>query len=140
MDFKDILITYEMHLDVIKRMKKTGLESTDFILGMARSNFYWFQEMSAYVEREYEQIDIDSVNREQYKVEGNLPHHLVKYRGEIIAIYSDDYGQQDYAVIRGQEYAGGSYNFMALDEFMYQVDRILLEEFLGDGDLCRDDG
>ena len=31
-------------------------------------------------------------------------------------------------------------NFMALDEFMYQVDRVLLEEFLGDGDLCRDDG
>ena len=60
------------------------------------------------------------------------PFKIIRYRNIDIPVYDDDYGQQDFAVINGEEISGGSYNFFAHEEFMNYVDRMLEKKYLED--------
>jgi hypothetical protein len=65
-----------------------------------------------------------------YEHNGDWPSRLISYRGEIIPVFIDDYGQQLFTFIRGEEHTGGSFNLFAEEEFMYEMDLVLEREFL----------
>lgn len=131
MEFADVLEIYEMFLKRIRRFKKAGAFSEEYLEGMRRQNFIWFQDLSLQTSgKEWRELEgIEEVVKD-YEFEGELPYRLILYRGVILPIYRDDYGQQDFTVIRNRVISGGSYNSFAVDEFIYEVDKILEEEFL----------
>jgi hypothetical protein len=141
MEFKELLEIYKHQLYFIKRHQKLGSYTDDYLMGRRHANFRWFQDMLLFVvNREYEILDATEEELKAYEHDGDWPSRLISYRGEIIPVFIDDYGQQLFTVIRGEEHSGGSFNIDAEEDFMYQMDAVLEEEFLGDGDLCRDDG
>lgn len=135
MKFNDILEFYEFNLFNIKQFRKRKLYNEDYIEGMMRQNFTWFENLASQYPNRYKEVSVkNDKNLEKYRFEDQLPFKFVLYRGEKIPVYDDDYGQQDFAVIRGQVVSGGAYNFMSAEEFVYYMDRVLEQEFLEKGD------
>lgn len=135
MKFNDILEFYEFNLFNIKKFRKRKLYNEDYIEGMMRQNFTWFENLASQYPNRYKEVSVkNDKNLEKYRFEDQLPFKFVLYRGEKIPVYDDDYGQQDFAVIRGQVVSGGAYNFMSAEEFVYYMDRVLEQEFLEKGD------
>lgn len=135
MKFNDILAFYEFNLFNIKQFRKRKLYNEDYIEGMMRQNFTWFENLASQYPNRYKEVSVkNDKNLEKYRFEDQLPFKFVLYRGEKIPVYDDDYGQQDFAVIRGQVVSGGAYNFMSAEEFVYYMDRVLEQEFLEKGD------
>ena len=143
MKFDDVLDLYEFNLFNIKVFRERKFYSEDYIEGMIRQNFSWFEAMARECPSRYQQVVVkDSEDLEDYRFENQLPFKFILYRGEKIPVYDDDYGQQDFAVIRGKVVSGGTYNLMAPDEFVYYMDQVLEREFLekGDEEPCHVDG
>ena len=143
MKFDDIISFYEFNLGNIKVFKERKFYSEDYIEGMIRQNFSWFEAMARQCPSRYQEVLVkDGEDVEDYRFENQLPLKFVLYRGEKIPVYDDDYGQQDFAVIRGQVVSGGTYNFMAAEDFVYYMDQVLEQEYLekGDEELCHVDG
>lgn len=143
MKFNDILGFYEFNLDNIKQFRERKFYSEDYIEGMRRQNFSWFESMATLCPSRYTEVLVkDGEDVEDYRFENQLPFKFILYRDEKIPVYDDDYGQQDFAVIRGKVVSGGTYNFMSAEEFVYYLDRILEQEFLekGDEEPCHVDG
>ena len=131
MEFNDVLTAYAMQLATIKRFSQIGAYSEDYLLGRRVANFYWLQDMINFTGRDYvERTNVSDEELKQYEFDGDWPYKLIEYRGEVIPVFYDDYGQQDYVVIRGEVCSGGSYNLNALDEFMYEMDIVLEREYL----------
>lgn len=60
------------------------------------------------------------------------PVDKVKYRGERISVYDDDYGQAYYFLYKGKTYGCGAYNFDYIGEIMSVVDDDLDKVFYVD--------
>lgn len=143
MKFNDILDFYECNLFNIKQFRERKLYSEDYIDGMLRQNLKWFRAMASQCSSRYKEVFVGEGEKvEEYRFENQLPFKFIVYRDEKIPVYDDDYGQQDFAVIRGQVVSGGAYNFMSAEEFVYYMDEVLEREFLekGDEELCHADG
>ena len=143
MKFEDILDFYECNLFNIKQFKERKFYSDDYIEGMLRQNLKWFRVMASQCPSRYKEVSVrKGAKVEEYRFENQLPFKFIVYRGEKIPVYDDDYGQQDFAVIRGQVVSGGAYNFMSAEEFVYYMDEVLEREFLekGDEESCHVDG
>ena len=143
MKFDDILGFYQFNLSNIKVFKERKFYSEDYIEGMIRQNFSWFEAMAMQCPSRYQEVLVkDGEDVEDYRFENQLPLKFILYRGEKIPVYDDDYGQQDFAVIRGKVISGGAYNFMAAEDFVYYMDQVLEREFLekGDEEPCHVDG
>ncbi len=130
MEFNDVLTAYAMQLATIKRFSEKGAYSEDYLLGRRAANFYWLQDMINFTGREYEILDATEEELKAYEHNGDWPSRLISYRGEIIPVFIDDYGQQLFTFIRGEEHTGGSFNFFAEEEFMYEMDLVLEREYL----------
>jgi hypothetical protein len=66
--------------------------------------------------KEYKYID-------EFKQE-YLPYKALVYRGEVIPIYMDENGQQDFIVYHDKIYCGGAYNLAAEIDFCSFIDKI----------------
>ena len=130
MEFNDVLTAYAMQLATIKRFSEKGAYSEDYLLGRRVANFYWLQDMINFTGREYEILDATEEELKAYEHNGDWPSRLISYRGEIIPVFIDDYGQQLFTFIRGEEHTGGSFNLFAEEEFMYEMDLVLEREYL----------
>ena len=81
----------------------------------------------------FEEIPVGDLSPEevsQYSNQSCPLYSIIKYRDQIIPVYNDDYGQQMYAVFRGRELSGGSYNFNYIDAFLPTVDEMLDRELI----------
>ena len=141
--FRDILLEYHLRLARIKldidRGDKSLLETSD----TRYVNLKWFQYIrdNAFNYDDFiEEIrDKRTLNRKEFRLsksqrcpgcEDGKPYKAIKYRNVLIPIYDDDYGQQDFAVINGEEISGGCYNFNSHIEFINYVDYMLEKKYL----------
>jgi len=80
--------------------------------------------------------DLTDEQKEQYKhPDPQFPLcGLLEYRGQIVPMYDDDYGQQVFAVFRGRDLIGGSYNTEYCDSFIGEIDYALDREIAFNGE------
>lgn len=134
MNFKEILERYENDIEYANRMltpdslsffKKTE----EYWTGYKRASYKWFQDMKAELnfkpeivdmteEEKIENIYIDEYNNYFY------PCQWLKYRDELIPIYIDDYGQQEFIKYKNRFFYGGSYNIYAEYDFCSFIDTV----------------
>lgn len=81
-------------------------------------------------------IDLTDEQKEQYKhPDPQFPLcGLLEYRGQVVPMYDDDYGQQVFAVFRGRDIAGGAYNMEYYDSFINEIDYVLDHEIAFNGE------
>lgn len=134
MKFEDFLEKYESEIDYANRMLKPS--SLAFY---KKTREYWQGYKKAYhnilefmkgelgflpktvnmTEEERKQNIFIDENGNEY-----IPYKWLEYRKEKVAIYADDYGQQDFIIFRDKEYFGGAYNFCAEYDFCSFIDTI----------------
>ena len=130
MNFEDALAIYESYLFRIRRYQKSGYYSQAYLDGMRSQNLSWFRDIVLDQDLVgWKRVDVDL---SQFVYDGNEPLYVISYRGKLIPVYNDDYGQQVFAVINGKEFSGGAYNLYPEDYFTYQVDKLLEKEILGE--------
>ena len=144
-EFRDILLEYHFRLNVIKTRIERGEESLLETSQERYINLKWYQFIRdmAFDKEEYLQLikDKRTLNRKEFLLpedkrcpgcEDGRPYMIIKYREVLIPGYDDDYGQQDFAVIFGEDVSGGAYNFFSFIEFINHVDYMLEKKFLVD--------
>lgn len=74
-----------------------------------------------------EQKELVYIERDEkgIPIHNDEPYQILEYKGLSIPIYSDDYGQQDFIVLGNEVFGGGAYNFGAIYDFMYLIDKWL---------------
>ncbi len=55
-----------------------------------------------------------------------VPDHVVQFKDIVAPVYVDDYGQQDFIRVDGQDYGAGAYNFYPDEYFEYELRHIWL--------------
>ncbi len=102
-----------------------------------RINHFWLSELKLYFDnyyKEYRKEDFTPEKwaelQEKYAYKEEKPYALIVYRGVVIPMLADDYGQQDFTVIFGEVRGGGAYNFNAADDFCGMVDYYLEKEYM----------
>ena len=81
-------------------------------------------------------IDLTDEQKEQYKhPDPQFPLcGLLEYRGQVVPMYDDDYGQQVFAIFRGRDLVGGAYNMWYCDSFIDEIDYALDHEIAFNGE------
>ena len=134
MNFKEILERYENDIEYANRMltpdslsffKKTE----EYWKGYKRASYKWFQDMKAELSFKPEVIDMTEEEKAEniYIDEYNnyfYPDQWLKYRDELIPIYVDDYGQQEFIKYKNRFFYGGSYNIYAEYDFCSFIDTV----------------
>lgn len=134
MEFQELLEQYENNIQYANRMmtpeslsffKKT----IDYWNGFKHANFKWFQTMKDYSnfkpftrepkKKEKEELRYTNMNGDIFE-----PCAILEYRNEIVPIYNDDYGQQEFILYKDNIISGGTYNLMADYDFCHEIDRI----------------
>ena len=130
MKFNDLLQEYENKLNYVKRMTTSDAlsfyhKTKDYWDGYLKSSFDWFQQMKMLCE-DFNPKVRTATEKESTKYRNadgcSSLNGILEYRGEIIPVYNDDYGQQKFAVYLGREISGGSYNFCCEYDFCYEID------------------
>jgi len=127
MTYEQLLTCYELALDLVKMQRERGHKSPDFLDGFQKGalQMYW----SARDETDFKpQIDPATPEEKKkfYDPESKEePFGILRYRGQEVPVYDDDYGQQEYIIFRGETYCGGAYNFGADYDFCSYVDNVL---------------
>jgi len=62
-------------------------------------------------------------NKEYEIVEA--PYGVLEYRDQIIPVYSDDAGQQDYCIFKNHTIASGAYELFPVSVFVYEIDYLM---------------
>ena len=128
MKFEDVLAIYESYLFRIRRYKRSGYYSQEYLDGMRIQNLNWFRDIVLDNDLVgWRRIDVDL---SKFIYEGQEPLYVIIYRDVLIPIYNDEYGQQVFAVIGGKEFSGGAYNSFPEDYFTYEADKLLEKRFL----------
>ena len=124
---KELIENYNNQVDWIRYHARNQYQSLDWCIGALKTNFNWLRDLSqgdrifGYAIIPFE--DLSTETREQYKhPEFGDVLKILYYRDRVIPVYSDDYGQQDVAIIDGVIQGAGAYNFFAVEEFMDMVD------------------
>ena len=133
--FKELRRLYLFNLSNIKVRKEREIISEERAFGELRYNFHWYNDiLTFFIDREYESIravNLGENEREQYKhTELGEVSYLLKYLDYCIPVYIDDYGQQEVAVIEGEEIGAGAYNMEAEEFFCYVLDQRFEKQFL----------
>ena len=134
MEFIEILEKYENDIDYVNRMLSPKClsfykKTKEYWAGYKRAVYNWFQfmKLECNFKPETEEISEEESRNLIYVDEFNnyyFPFQWLKYRGEKIPVYSDDYGQQDFIVYKGKSFYGGSYNFESRFDFCSFIDTI----------------
>ena len=135
MEFNEILEKYEDDINYANRMLTPKClsffkESEDYWKGYKKACFAWFQAMKQYTD--FKPLVREATEEEKKKFIyhqgetgfGPEPDKVMGYRGEIVPIYFDDYGQQEVAIFEGEIIPGGAFNTMAYYDFCFVIDRI----------------
>lgn len=141
--FRDLLLEYLFVLGGIQDKLKRGIINNETANTLRYYNLDWLHWTRG---RTLEDKEIFTESRDKRKLnnkkfllpeekrcpgcDDGKPYRIITYRGIEIPVYDDDYGQQDFAIVLGQEISGGSYNFFSVEEFIDASDRLLEEKFL----------
>jgi hypothetical protein len=126
---EEVIEIYNDQVERIMIYAKRQHKPYDWCIGALRTNFDWLRYLSPN-DRVFEHTivpfqDLSIETRQQYKhPEMGDVIKILHYRNRVIPIYDDDYGQQEVAIIDGQEIGAGTYNFFSTEEFMDAVDLI----------------
>ena len=125
--FERLLICYELALELAEMKRKHEDESPEYLDGFQRGLLQLFQSAKDAVGFK-PQIDPATEEEQERYFDSrwnNKPYGILRYRGQEVPIYTDDYGQQDYMIFRGETVGGGAYNFFSDVEFCNYIDKIL---------------
>lgn len=134
MDFNELLEKYENDMVHVARMTKADSlsffkKSKEYWDGYKKACFSWFQHMKNEIGfiPKIKQLTEEEIRVHKYIDESKqeyFPYKALVYRGEIIPIYMDENGQQDFIVYHDKIYCGGAYNLAAENDFCFFVDKI----------------
>jgi len=135
MEFKEILEKYENDIKHVNRMLNPDClsffkKSVEYWKGYKKACYNWFQQMKECCEDfnpKSRKPSKEEKDKFTYISESGCKYEVVailEYRNEIIPIYCDDYGQQNFIVFKGEEYCGGAYNICSERDFCAFVDCI----------------
>ena len=139
--FAKLLADYSESCIMIKqKLGKEHLTEADrrYLEGQRKQNFSDFQTMKHYIEDEdiFKCRNPTKHEIKKYKIEGNFPVvGILEYRDELIPVYNDDYGQQEFIIYKNKEISGGSYNYFPEYTWMYEIDSYLEKEFFDGPDI-----
>ena len=122
--FEDLLSAYEISLDMVKRL----IRSDEYCKGYKEGLFRMFQTLKQECEDIQEVTSLKDPTEEEMKLysrENEELFKVIRYRGYIIPVYMDDYGQSLYARIREEEFSGGTYNLYCGEDFCYILDTFI---------------
>lgn len=124
---------------VIRTYKKYHQVSFDYVRGYLTANMSRLDTFRAVYPNDFKRlIDRNTVNKEKENkffedstTGSKFPLlRTCKYRGIEYNIYLDDYGQQEFAIIEGEEVSGGSFNTESDFIFAAYIDSILTDRIL----------
>lgn len=129
MDFEQALKNYEEVIELAKAQKqrKNAPRGVEYWNAFIDGAFYLFQNIKREIDFEPQVDDPTEEERQKYFLAQykEYPTGILRYRNQEVPIYVDDYGQQEYMVFQGKEYAGGSYNFACRQDFCCMIDDVL---------------
>ena len=118
---------YNDQIQWIRYHARNQYRSLDWCIGALKINLNWLIYLSqsdrifGYIIVPLQDLSIETRREYKHPVMGDVIK-ILYYRGKFIPIYNDDYGQQEVAIIDGQEHGAGAYNFFSDGEFMDIVD------------------
>lgn len=140
--FSNMLSAHEYQLHSLRSRFEHGLiTKEDLIIAFQTTQSCWrdfLMELRPYYnyDKVISAIDLTDEQKEQYKHPD--PQFslcgLLDYRGQVVPMYDDDHGQQVFAVFRGRDLAGGTYNMWYCDSFISEIDYALDHDIAFNGE------
>ncbi len=134
--FRQLLIDYlDNCINIKQKMNRKGLSENDknFLEGQRHQNLLDFKRMKYYYIDEDEMFTSrlsTEKDSKKYKIKGDYPLvEIFEYRGQIVPVYFDDYGQQMFAIYKGKELPGGAYEAQPYCWLSDEIDSYLEKEF-----------
>jgi len=140
--FANMLSAHELRLHNLHERFERGLLSEEELrIAFATAESCWHDFlMELRPHYHYHKVisvaDLTDEQKEQYKnPDPQFPLcGLLEYRGQVVPMYDDDYGQQVFAVFRGRDLVGGTYNLLYCESFMSEIDYALDHEIAFNGE------
>lgn len=132
MDFEKLLEGYEEAIELAKTQKqrKNAPKGAEYWNAFIDGAFHLFQNIKREIDFKPQVDDPTEEEKQKYylKEYKEYPVGILRYRGQEVPIYIDDYGQQEFIVIDGKTYGGGTYNTLCEYDFCMIIDRIINEQ------------
>jgi hypothetical protein len=109
---------------------RRGLITDETFNALRYANLQWLQDIleehdDLYTETAKPDLDEETVAKYDTQKDKFPLCSVIRYRDIEIPCYDDDYGQQVFAVIDGNDVSGGAYNFAYPIEFVHAADYFL---------------
>lgn len=125
MKYEEILELYLYEIQLGKRIAE--INHIKDLAPLKQMCFDWYQKLLGSCENQDSYLE--KVEPENTPTLGECEYlYTYIYRGEIIDVFLDDYGQQYIFVVDKEEYSCGAYNTYIKDDIMYIVDKKLDEK------------
>ena len=124
---KVVIENYEEAIELAKTQKerKNAPKGKDYWDAYIDGANFLFQHLKYEFDFKPQVDEPTKEEKEKYKVDGEYPFGILRYRGQEAPVYVDDYGQQEYIYFNGECYGGGAYNFDCRIYFTSIIDYFL---------------